>query len=88
MMGTQEPPELPPIVAMRVRIFRERDTAIFFPERQHFLLDELGVFTGHIVRIPKAALAALRVAAAVTDGNGDHHGNFFLRDQIIQSREQ
>src|SRR5580704_1982255 len=51
--------------------------------RQDFGLDELGVFAGHGV-VFEAALAALGIAAAVADGDGDHHRDFMFSDQAIE----
>ena len=72
MISAQEPPELPPMVARPSGSLVSLTLALLLDERQHFLLDELGVAAGHGV-VLQAALAALRVAAAVADGDGDHH---------------
>ncbi len=59
--------------------------AFAFDEREDFGLDELGVAAGHGV-VFEAAFAALGVAAAVADGDGDHDGHFVLGDETIQMR--
>ena len=61
--------------------------ALLFDEGQHFFLHELGVQARHGV-VLQAALAALCVAAAVADGDGNHHGYTVLGDEIVQRREQ
>ena len=54
---------------------------------QNLLLDKLGVAAGHGV-VLEAAFAALRVSAAVADGDGDLHGNFVLGDQAVERGEE
>ena len=70
-MSAQEPPELPPMVARPSGSLVSLTLYLLFDQRQHFVLDELGVAAGHGV-VFQAALAALGVAAAVADGDGDH----------------
>ena len=65
------PPELQPMVARPSGSLVSLTLHFAFDERQHFVLDELGVLAGHGV-VFEAALAALGVAAAVADGDGDH----------------
>jgi hypothetical protein len=61
-----------------VGVFGELDVALRLDEGEHFGFDELGVEAGHGV-VFQAALAALGVAAAVADGDGDHGGDALLR---------
>ena len=56
-------------------------------QRQDFLLDELRIFSGHGV-VLQAALAALGIAAAIADGDGNHRRNFMLGNQVVERREQ
>ena len=70
-----------------VGIVGELDVGFGFDEREDFVFDELGVFAGHGV-VFEAALAALRVAAAVGDGDGDHDGEFVLGDQAVEGGEE
>ena len=51
------------------------------------VLDELRVAAGHGV-VFEAAFAALGVAAAVADGDGDHDRHFVLGDQIVERGEE
>ena len=68
-------------------ILRQLHVVLLLDQRQHFRLDELRVAARHRV-VLQAALAALRVAAAVADRDGDHHRHALLRDQIVERREQ
>ena len=68
-------------------ILSELDVVCLLDERQHLCLHELRVSSRHRV-VFQAALAALRVAAAVADGDGNHHRHAFLRDQIVEGGEQ
>ncbi len=58
-----------------------------FDEGQNFVLDELGVLAGHGV-VLESALAALRVAAAVAYGDGDHRGQFVFGDKAVEGGEE
>ena len=71
----------------RVGIPGEPHVVLLLDERQHFRLDELRVQARHRV-VLEPALAALRVAAAVADGNRHHHRHAFLRNQIVERLEQ
>ena len=70
-----------------VGIVCELYVALLFDEGQDFVLDELGILAGHGV-VFEAALAALRVAPAVADGDGDHHRQLVLGYQSIERREE
>ena len=63
-------------------IFGEFDVILLFDEGEDLGFDELDVAAGHGV-VFEAALAALGVAAAVADGDGDHDGNAVLSDEVI-----
>ena len=77
-MSAQEPPELPPMVARPSGSLVSLTWTVFSTSGSTSCLDELGVAAGHGV-VLQAALAALRVAAAVADGDGDHDGDAMLR---------
>ena len=79
-MRAHAAPELPPVAARRVGIVGQLDVCLCFDEGQNLLLDELGVSAGHGV-VLEAALAALRVAAAVADGDADHDGQLVRGDE-------
>ena len=70
-----------------VGVFGELDVGLRLDERENLGLDELGVAAGHGV-VFEAAFAALGVASAIADGDGDHDRHFVLGDQIIQGGEQ
>ena len=70
-----------------IGIVGEFDVGFFFDQRQHFVFDELGVLAGHGV-VLETALAALGVAAAVADGDGDHDRQFVLGDHAVERSEQ
>ena len=70
-----------------LRIFRQLHMALRFDERQHLFLDEFRVQARHGV-VFQAALTALGVAAAIADGNGDHHRYAMLGDEVIQRGKQ
>ena len=70
-----------------VGIVGELDVGLGFDERQDFVLDELGVLAGHGV-VLEAALAALGVAAAVADGDGDHGGKLVRGDECVERGEE
>ena len=69
------------------RRVRQFHPALLFHERKHLRLDKLRIQTGHRV-VLEAPLAALGVAAAVADGNGNHHRHALLGDEIVKGREQ
>jgi hypothetical protein len=87
MMSAHEPPELPPMVARPSGSWVSLTLYLGFDERQDFGLDELGIAAGHGV-VFQAALAALRIAAAVADGDGDHDRDFVLGDQVVEHGEE
>ena len=70
-----------------IGIVGELDVGFAFDAGQHFILDELGILAGHGV-VFEAALAALRVAAAVADGDGDHRGQFVFGDEAVECGEE
>ena len=63
------------------------DVGFGFYARQDFGFDELGVAAGHGV-VFEATLAALGVAAAVADGDGDHGWEFMLGDEAVEGGEE
>ena len=81
------PPELQPIVARPSGSLVSFTLHLLLDQRQHLGLDELGVQAGHRV-VFQAALAALGVAAAVADRDGDHRRHALLGDQVVERREQ
>ncbi len=70
-----------------VGVSGELDVVLLFDAGEDFVLDEVGVTAGHGV-VFEAALAALRVAAAVADGDGDHDGETVLRDEVVEGGEE
>ncbi len=70
-----------------VRIVRQLHVRVALHRRQHLVLDKLGILARHRV-VLKAALAALRVAAAVLDRDRHNGRQLVLGDQSIQRREQ
>ena len=86
-MSAQEPPELPPMVARPSGSWVSLTWASRLDAGKDFVFDELGVVAGHGV-VLEAALAALRVAAAVADGDGDHDGHFVLGDEVVERGEE
>ncbi len=68
-------------------IVRELDVRFGFDEGKNFVLDEFGIAARHGV-VFEAALAALRVAGAVGDGDGDHDGKLVLGDESVESGEE
>ena len=87
MVSAHEPPELQPIVARPSGSLVNFTLHLLFHQRQHLFLDELRVPARHGV-VFQAALAALGVAAAVADRDGNHHGHAVLGDEIVERREQ
>jgi hypothetical protein len=71
----------------RVRVSGQPDIELLLDEREHFRLDEFGVLPRHRV-VLQAALAALGVAAAVTNGHSHHRRHFLLRDEVVERGEQ
>ena len=67
------------------RVLRERHVIIAGDPRQHFGLDEGRVRAGHGV-VFEAALATLRIAAAVVDEDGDHHREALLVNHVVENR--
>jgi hypothetical protein len=70
-----------------VGVVGEGDVALGFDEGEDFVLDPLGVAAGHGV-VLEAALGALRVAAAVADGDGDLDGDFVRGDEVVEDGEE
>lgn len=70
-----------------VGISCELDIGFLLNQRKHFGLDELGIEARHCV-VLKAALTALRITAAVGNGDRNHDGHAFSGDQIIQCCEE
>src|SRR5580698_6596890 len=70
-----------------VGVMGELDVGVGFDEGKDFILDPLGVETGHGV-VFQAALAALGVSAAVGDGDGDYGGEFALGDEVVEDGEE
>jgi len=58
-----------------------------FDDGQDLGLDEFGVAAGHGV-VFEAALGALRVAAAVADGDGDLDRDFVCGDEVVEDGEE
>ena len=86
-MRAQDPPELPPMVARPSGSWVSLTWASVSTQGKDFGFDELGIVAGHGV-VLEAALAALRVAAAVADGDGDHDGQFVLGDEAVERGEE
>ena len=82
MPRATEPPELPPMVARALGVAGQLHVVLLLDEREHFGLDEFGVFAGHGVVFEAA------FGAAVTDGYGDHDGDAFLGNQIVEGVEE
>ena len=70
-----------------VGVVGEADVGLGFDEGEDFCFDELGVAGGEGV-VFEASLRALRVAAAVLDGDGDHDGDFVLGDEVVEDGEE
>ena len=60
--------------------------AVFLRQRQHFVLDELGVLAGHGV-VFEAPLARPEVAA-VGDEDAGHHRQALLGDEVVHHHDQ
>ena len=63
------------------------DAVVLRDPREHLGLDEVGVDAGHGV-VLQPALAALGVAAAGVDHDGDHRRHALLVDQVVEDRRQ
>ncbi len=87
MINAQEPPELPPMVARPSGSLVSFTCAFASTSGSTSCLDELGILAGHGV-VFQAALAALGVAAAIADGDGNHHRHLVFGDQVVERGEQ
>jgi hypothetical protein len=65
----------------------ELDVKARLNRREHLLFHELRVAAGHGV-VFQAALAALRIASTVGNGDGDHGRHAMLGDEVIERGEE
>src|SRR5579862_3888176 len=70
-----------------IGVVSESYMSFFFHQWKYLVLHKLSVFAGHSV-IFKTALAALRIAGPVRDGNGDHHRQPVCGDETIERGEE
>ena len=87
MVKAAAAPELQPMTARPSGSCVSFTLVVLLDLRQHFGLDELGELAGERV-VFEPALAALRIAAAVLDHDGDHGGHALLGDQVVEDVRQ
>ena len=87
MVKAAAPPELPPIAARPSGFLVKMIRVIAGNPRQDFCFDELGVSAGNGV-VFQAALAALGVAAAGVNHNGDQGGQAAGGDHVVKNWHQ
>jgi len=70
-----------------VGIVAELDVGLCFDKGKNLMFYELGVVGGHGV-VFETAFAALRVASAVLDGDGDHGRQLVFGDEVVEDGEE